>query len=438
MGAISKCRLSRQGKSLMLRHWVAVAAAPTLLLVTASASAQELDNDLTIQAALPQDFNRGRNVSVQEQRQPDYIALGLRLGGFTLNARVTSGAGTTSNTYLTSQNKNASAFLAQQASARLSSQWSRHSLQLSATAVERQYLGESRRNEDLWALDGSGQLDLLSALTIESNVNVSRRLENLFSGEVAPTVAALSQYRRDYALLRSTYTQGRARALVTIDQASFRFFPVDLVAGGERDQSARDRQISRLTVQLEYARSPSVALFAQASATRIDYDNRPAVGLQKLGSKSIRVLGGINVDIAGQIRGTIGVGYSVRNYDATLYKTVSGLLGEVQLQTFPTQRLTLGIDGRRTIEDITAGAIRPSIVTRASISVDYELLRNMIISATGSYVNQRRNGDTFRGTAGGRYLLTRRLSLQGTASMNRRVASSISELRIEASIAYQL
>lgn len=422
---------------MMTRKWVALAA-PASLFVATSASAQELDNDLVIQPAIPQDFSRGRNVSVTEQSRPDYSALGLRLGGFTLYPRVTAGAGATSNTYLTSRNDDASVFLSQQASARLNSRWSRHSLQISGTATKREYIGQSRRNEDLWALDAAGRVDVAPAFTVEANVNVSRRLENLFSGEVTPTIAALSQYRRDYALVKATYTQGRMRAFVTADKADFRFAPLDLSAGGEREQSARNRQISRLTAQVEYARSPSVAFFTQASVTGIDYDNRPAPGLQKLGSKSFRVLGGLNLDIAGQIRGTIGLGYNIRNYDAAIYKTVGGLLGEVQLQTFPTERLTIGFDGRRSIEDITAGAIRPAIATRASVSADYELLRNMIISASGSYINQRRNGNTYRATAGGRYLFSRRVSLQGSASVSRRVASSVNEMRVEASLAYQL
>ena len=145
-----------------------------------------------------------------------------------------------------------------------------------------------------------------------------------------------------------------------------------------------------------------------------------------MGSKSFRVLGGINVDIAGQVRGTVGLGYNVRNYDAAIYKTVSGLAGEVQLQAFPTPRLTFEFNGIRSIEDRTAGAVRPSIVTRTSLSVDYELLRNMIISASGGDINQRRTGDTYRATASGRYLISRRMSIQSTASFSQRVSSSVS------------
>jgi len=422
----------------MTRQWLAVAAAPFSMSIAVSASAQELDNDLVIQPAIAQDYNRGRNVSVAEQPRPDYTANGVNLGGVKLYPRVEAGAGATSNTYLTRDSGDSSLFLYQQGSARLNSQWSRHSLQISGTTTRREYLGESRRNENLWAVTAAGRLDVQPSFKLEATINVSRQLQNLFSGEVTPTVAALSRYRRDYRLLRATYTQGRVRAFATFDQANFHFSPVELRAGGELNQSSRDRLITRLTAQVEYARSPSVALFTQASVNRIKYDDPPELGSEKLGSKSIQVLGGVNVDIAGQIRGTVSLGYSVRDYDASIYETVSGLLGEVQLQTFPTQRLTFGFDARRSIEDITAGTVRPSIVTRASLSLDYELLRNMIISASGGYINQRRDGDTYRAAAGGRYLISRRMSIQSTASFSQRVANSVNELRIEASVAYQL
>lgn len=344
----------------MTRQWLALATAPLSIAGAASVSAQDLDSGLVIQPAIPQDFNRGRNISVADQSRPDYTALGVDLGGFKLYPRIEAGAGVTSNTYLTREDENGSLFLYQQGSARLTSQWSRHSLQLSGSTTQREYLGESRRNEDLWALAASGRLDLQSSFKLDASAAASRQLQGLFSAEATPTAAALSLYRRDYASLTGTYTQGRVRAFTTLDHARFQFSPARLSSGENIDQSFRDRSITRLTGQVEYARSPSVALFTQASATRIKYDDRPELGAQKLGSKSFRVLGGINVDIAGQVRGTVGLGYNVRDYDAAIYKTVSGLAGEIDLQAFPTERLTFEFNGTRSIEDRTAGTVQPN------------------------------------------------------------------------------
>lgn len=421
----------------MTRPWIALAA-PCSLLVATSALAQDLDSDLTIQPAVGQDFSRGRNVSVTEQPRPDYRPIGILIGSMQLNPGVQIGAGATSNTYLSPSDGTGSVFLYQQASARLTSAWSRHSLQLSGSTTNREFLGQARRNEHLWDVSASGRLDINRAVQIDGSVNSARRFENLFSGEVTPTVAALSQYRRDYAMLKSTYTQGRIRTFVMVDGAKFRFLPVGLRNGGSLDQSDRDRAVTRITGQVEYARSPSVAFFAQVSGTRIAYNESEALGTPRQNSKSARFLGGVNVDIAGRIRGTIGLGYTIRNYDSALYDNISGLSGEIQLETFPTQRLTFGLQARRAIEDISLGASRPSLNTRASVTVDYELLRNFIINASAGYTHQPRSGDVYRTSAGGRYLLSRRLSLDANAFYSRRLSNSVNEARIQASLSYQL
>lgn len=421
----------------MTRLWIALVA-PTGLLVGTSAAAQELDNDLIVQPAIPQDLNRGRNVSVGEQARPEYSALGVPLGGVTVYPSVNLGAGATSNTYLAPGDGNASPFVYQEGAIRLRSNWSRHSLTVSASALERQYLGESERNEHLWSANAAGRLDVYHSMKVEGAVSASRNFENLFSGEVTPTVAALSQYRRDLASIKATYAQGRGRTFLLFDHADYRFSPVSLRTGGELDQSARDRKISRLTGQVEYARSPSVAFFAQVSGMRIKYPNPISLARANQDSDSLRVLGGVNVDIAGQVRGTVGLGYSMRNYDAAIYRTVSGLSAEVQLEAFPTPRLTVGFNGRRSIEDTASGFLRPSFSTRMSLRADYELLRNFIISGTGSYRHQARSGDTYRGAASGRFLFSRRVSVESTVSYSRRSFDAVSEARADASISYHL
>jgi hypothetical protein len=140
----------------------------------------------------------------------------------------------------------------------------------------------------------------------------------------------------------------------------------------------------------------------------------------------------------GGIRGTIGVGYSIRNYDSPLYSTVSGLSGEAQIETFPTGRLTLSSTARRAIEEIASGTLRPSFNTRANFQVDYEVLRNLLINATAGYTHQPRNGDTYQTGVGGRYLLSRRLNLDANATYSRRLSTSVSEARVQASRSYQL
>lgn len=425
----------------MTRRWAALAL-PAGMIFAAPAVAQ-VEEGLIVQPAIPQDFSRGRNVSVLEQPRPDYNPLGVALGSMKLFPSVDIGAGATSNTYLTSTNHIASPFLYQQAAARLASGWSRHSLQITGSTTQREYLGQSKRNEDIWSLDATGRLEIYDTITVDANVNASRNFENLFSGEVTSNVAALSSYRRNFESLKTTYTSGRIRLFALLDHASFEFSSVPLLAGGEQDQRDRNRQITRLTGQFEYARTPSVALFAQISSSDTVFSRPLRTGFPNLDSKAIRFLGGANIDISGRVRGTIGIGYSIRNYDAGIYRTIRGLSVETRLEAFITPRVTIGFTGRRAIQDSTQGSFNPLWNTSFTVRGDYELLRNLILSASSSYshlsyLNNDRKDNIYGPSVSARYLASRRVVVRGIVSYSRRELNSVSEARIETAIAYRL
>jgi hypothetical protein len=428
------------------RLWVAAIFLPATILLPEAASAQ-VEEGLLVQPAIPQDFGRDRNVSVQQQSRPDYAQLGVPLGGITLFPSVDIGTGATTNTYNTSRNHIAAPFLYQQGSARLVSGWSRHLLQVSGSTTHREYIGEPQRNEHLWNFDALGRLDVYHSLKIDGDVSIARKAENSFSGEVSPVVAALSRYRREAESLKATYTEGRVRAFALFDRADFAFEPIPLRAGGERDQSQRDRQVTRLTTQLEYARTPSVSLFAQLGGSRTHFDQLLQSGLPNVDSKAVRFLSGVNVDIAGRVRGTIGVGYGVRDFDAGIYRTVRGFSFETQLEAFPTRRLTLGLTGQRSIEDATIGSFNPFINTRLTVRSDYELLQNLIVSATGdlshlSFQISENTTNSYGASASARFLVSRRLNFRGGLTYRQRppsdTSSSLSEARIETAITFQL
>lgn len=427
-----------------LRFW-AIAAGSLL----ASPSVAQVDEGLIVQPVIPQGFNRGRNVSVFEEPRPSYDANGIRIGSMRLYPRIETGAGVTTNTYLTSQNPTTSPYIYTYGLVRLISGWSRHSLQITGSTTQREYIGESQRNESLWSIDAAGRLDVYSSFTINADLNASRNVENLFTGEVSPTVAALSHYRRNFASAQATYEAGRIRMFALIDSADLNFSNVPLRTGGVVNQSDRNRHISRLTGQFEYARTPSISLFAQVSGERTAYDHDLLSGLPNLDSKAVRFLVGVNIDIASRIRGTIGMGYSIRNYDADLYKSVHGLSVESKIEFFPTDRLTIGLSNERTLEDSSIGSRSPYWNLHFQLRTDYELLRNLILSAAGdysrqTYIDNSYSSNTYRALVAARYLASRRINLKASVNYSQRmsnnpaVVGSLNETRVEAGIAYQL
>jgi hypothetical protein len=430
---------------MMLRRWLGPGLPLTFMV--ASPAAAQLADGLIVQSRIPQSYDRGRNIGVEEQPRPDYAPLGVRTGGLLFYPSVEVGGGATSNTYLDAAAVGAPIVYVKP-SVRLVSDWSRHRLELTGETALRDYIGESRRNERTWNIEARTRLDVRRNITVAAEAGSRRAVENLFSGEAISTLAALSRYNRSFASIQGTYTGSRTRGFLVADLTELDFNSVRLAEGGVRDQGDRDRQIKRLTGQIEYARSPSLSLFAQVSGSQTNYDRDLLGGGPNLDAKSVRVLVGSNLDIAGRIRGTIGVGYSIRDFDAGIYKTVKGFSIETRVQAFPTERLTLTGTAERAIEDAALNRT-PFWNTQVGLRADYEVLRNLLVNASGDYsrlryTNSDLRGEIYRATLGGRYLASRRVRLQATSSYSRRASNNfrlieaVSEARIEAGISYSL
>lgn len=403
---------------------------------------------LIVQPAVPQGFDRGRNISVRSRARPSFAPVGIRVGGLTAFPQLRSAAGATSNAYLTRSDPRAAPFVALEPSVRITSGWSRHAMEITAGAAERRYIGAARRNERTWTLGGQARADLGRAITVKVEARALQGMENQFSGEVAATIAALSRYRSDTAAARVEYVRGRLRAFAMVDRAAFRFAPLPLIGAEPRDQSGRDRTIDRLVGQVEYARSPSVSLFAQLAHADTRFGRAGSAGL---GSRGLRALGGVNADVAGWTRGSLAVGYGWRDYDLGGTHTIAGPIVEARGELFVGERFTVSLTGRRTIEDLTAGndMPRPFWDNRLSIGADYEARENVILSAGADCALQTRIGADARTTtcrlaSGARFLASRRATMTIGASFARRrsrgaqAGSDAGEGRLEAGLTFHL
>ena len=428
---------------------------PALALIAVLAAGAPVvaraQDGLVVQPAVPQGFNRDRNVSVASRPRPDYTPTGVHVGGLMFFPRLETNAGATSNAYLTQRNETAAPYISIEPSLRVASIWSRHSLQVNASGLARNYIGESRRNERQWNLGTVGEVELGRAFTVTGQASASQSFENQFSGEVDSNVAALSRFRRDFVSIRPEYTSGRVRAFLLADYADFRFAPVRLSDGTLRSQENRNRNVSRVTAQFEYARTPSISLFGQLGYVGTRFDGNVA-GVDALDSNAARAVVGVNVDLAGRARGTIGLGYSNRDYRDPTFDAVGGVIAEVQVDLFPTERFTISTGARRTVEDATFGNTtpRPFWDNRLTLGGDYELLNNLILSADAQYalqnfINEDRTNSTYRLASRARYLISRRMTLEGSLSYAKRDSrgaqagtNNAGEGRIEAGLTYHM
>jgi hypothetical protein len=437
-------------------NWSAKRATRFLLSAGVAGSAlgtahAQIGDPLLLPSVVPSGFNRGHNTAVTEIPRPEFDPVGRSVGSFNLFPSLTSSVGATSNTYYTT-NAVSSAFLSNTPSAQLISRWNRHELMFSGTATFREFLGQSRRNETTWQTDTRGRVDIGKFTTVTLEEISSQLTENQFSGETTAVVAALSRYRRDFVSLRAVHSVGRIRLTGVTDYAQFRFQPLSLFTGEARSQTNRDRGIARLTGQFEYARSPDLALFVQASFAGQSFRTDLSPGVPNLDSKGYRVLAGFNFDDPGFVRGSLGVGYTQQDFTASIYKPVSGLSVQGRLDIFPSRLTTVRLEASRTIEITGLSTIAAAYWSnRLTARVDHEAWHRIIVSATAgyntqNYISNLRNpsASSYQIGVGAQYLSTRQVAVNFSVDYGNRGTSQstlgdgFDEIRTELGLTYRL
>ncbi|MET1755178.1 outer membrane beta-barrel protein [Novosphingobium sp. RD2P27] len=403
---------------------------------------------LLLEPSLPADYDRGRNVSVTERARPDYDPLGLHVGSFLVFPQIQAGAGYSSNIYLDDSGERTDApFVFLSPSVRAVSDWSRHRVQFRGSGTLRRFINESARNEDVFSIAADGRYDVSSEVAVSAEGQFAQFFESPLSGEVDPGVSALSNYQRASAGLRAEYRVGQIRAIAAVDRADFDFSNITLPDGTVRSQADRDRTIERLSGQLQYAWTPSASVYGRAFYTEIDYDQALANGNANRDSKGTGLIAGLNLDLAGFLRGIVGVGYLWREYHSPLYRDVQGFSAEARLEYFPSELTTVTLAGRRVIEDSNLGTSNAYFDTRLSARVDHELLRNLILYGQGeasfqNFIGTTDKSNVYRISSGARYLSSRDVALELGAAYGTRNSNSISraefdEFRVQASLILQ-
>jgi hypothetical protein len=389
-----------------------------VLAVPAAVRAQSSEN-LLVTPVLPPGFASVESQGVADRARPEWQALGIRLGAFTLRPQIGMAGGATSNAFQLRNNETSSAIVTGASQVDLLSGWSRHFLSLRGTAQVDKFVGNSPRNTTIWALNAAGRYDIHSTLQVAASADVGRDNESRFSGEAVNANFAVSPFLRDAATIRTSYRPGRVGVQLSANYQHLHFMPVRFQDGSTGDQSIRDRTVTQVTVEGTYAKVPGVAFFAQGTASWTRFDVVDPLRVLGGDSDGVRVLGGVNLELAGFATGSIGVGWSRRNYADPRLSTNSGLSVEGRVALLPEDRTTVTLGARRQLSDAnpTSG---PFWDTRLSVGVDREVRRNIIVGLTGSYGRQRyldvASAPTTNRSAllTGTYLISRRLEVRSS------------------------
>jgi hypothetical protein len=359
-------------------------------------------------------FARDRSVAVRDRPHPDYEAMGLQAGGFTLYPKMDIIGEYTDNVFATATGAVDDVILRLRPEVAVATDWSRSSLTAYVRSTISQYAEYDSENTVDYDLGAAGRLDVSRAMNIVGGASFGHQSE--------PRTTASSQLQSEEPIeydvtsgyVAATRTTGRVKLSGRADVRAFDYEDGHTAAGVVVDQDDRDRTNTSFTGRVDVALSPATALFVQATANDRDYDLPSTLTTAARDSSGFEVLAGANFELGAVARGEVAAGYIEQNFDESVYKDLGGFGARVSLEWFPTQLTTVTLTGARTIEDSAIAGSGGYVSTNAAVQVDHEFMRNVILSGQVSYGNDDYDGidrtdNRFAAQASATYLISRHL-----------------------------
>ena len=365
-------------------------------------------------------FRRDRNVSVTQRKHPGYEPLGLRLGVFRAWPALNLVLEQNDNVLATRDDERSDTIVHIEPSLEIRSDWPRHEAGAYARAAIHRYSDYSSQNTEDFAVGGFGRLDLRRSLRVSGELDWSRLTEDRTTPGSPDDSVVPVQFDRTSAALRAVKEFNRLRLSGRVGVREFEYDQGRSLVGGPLDQSYRDRTVSSASVRADYALSPATALFLEVAGDERDYERSrpggPGIIPIDRDSRGVEILAGADFELSSLIRGEIAAGHLEHSFDDPRIPDVSGLGVRGDLEWFPTPLLTATLRVGRTVEDNAIIQSGSHVESTVSLQADYELRRNIILSARGDWAEYDfrgidREDERSHFAVGATYLLNRHAGL---------------------------
>ena len=356
------------------------------------------------------------NVTVRRRPRPEYDPLGIRVGSFLVLPEISLKESYTDNAAL-DENDEQTDFVTQiQPSVQINSDWSRHALGLELGSDIAIHADQSDEDyEDFFAL-GNGRLDV----SRQTSVTGTAELRQAHEGRDDPEDA-------DNQKLTDFYRWGAGLAL------NHQFNRIGVTVGGKAERNDfndaadddRDATIYDFLVRTSYDLSPRLDLFVEGRYNVEDRDENVDDAGIKRDTDGYEARFGASVDVTSVLFGEAFVGYRVQQFDDNDFDDETGLSFGLDMNWNPTLLTTVGFSGQRDFRPTNQAGAASNFRTQFGVTVDHELLRNMIIGAEATYLNDNfrgddREDDTYLLGLNLTYWLNRNLSIGGGYDYSKR------------------
>jgi len=355
-----------------------------------------------------------RGETVRTRARPELDALGLHVGSFYIFPSLTNGISYNDNVFATRNDEQGDFLYTLRPQIAARSDWNQHAVGLSAGGDLGFYFDETDENyKDAFAT-ATGKLDISSSSVLRGEVNLRRdhevRGDPNDTGGTEPTVfyTYAGQVDGSHRFNRLTLSAGGEVRRLEFDDVE--------TAMGSVDQSHRDRVLYRPGVRAAYEFHPGYSAFTRAEGKIVRYDEAFDPNGFKRDSQGYDVVGGAAIDLTGLLFGDFFAGIRQRYFEDSRFDTVTGPVVGATMTWIPTGLTTVILKVNSEIIESTDADTSSYQSTGLALTVDHELLRNLILTAGGGFryddfEGVSRTDKFFTGIVGASYLWNRYLSL---------------------------
>ncbi len=341
--------------------------------------------------ALAQDdedfFVRDKYQAVTDRPQPEYDPRAVRVGTFEAQPEIRFSSGITDNLFATSTNETDDTFVGFSPSLDLRSTWARHALAFDATLDHLEYSDVSSESRTNFGVGANGRLDASASLSLVGALQLRDLTEPRSNIASVQNAAEPVEFTSTGGEAGFDYQSGRVKLRGRLAYQSFDFDDIELNGGLIQDQDFRDHDETIVSGRASFAVERDWALFIEAIHAQYDYDPPSIFNAFNRDYQSSIVRVGADFELTSLLRGDIGAGYQLTEYDDPFFENVEGVSVAGNLQWFVTQLTTVTAGVSRDVIDpglvLSNAAVESSILLRA----DHELRRNFILTGETRFTN---------------------------------------------------
>ncbi len=324
------------------------------------------------------------NTTVTQRPRPEYDPLGIRAGTFLVFPELGVNGVYSDNVGFDEDDEESDFAVVVQPSVEFVSQWSRHLLQLEAGSNISIQTEESDEDyQDLFAV-GSGRVDVSRQTNVVANAQA--RLDH--EGRDDPEDDGGDE-------LTDIYRFGGGLAVNhQINRLGFTVGgDVQRSVFDDDDEEDRNANVYDLLLRTSYEVSPRFDMFVEGRYNIEDRDDNVDDNGVERDTDGYEARVGANVDLTAVLFGEVFAGYRVQRFEEDAFDDETGVSFGVDLNWNPTLLTSVGFSGQRDFRPTDEGGAASNFRTEFGVTVDHEVLRNVIVNGEAQYQNDDFRGD---------------------------------------------